>query len=219
MRIVEVSHRIAEGMRSYPGLPAPHGEVLISYDESRGRYAPDEHGEPTEFLIASLHCCGNTGTYVDSPRHRFRRGADLAELPLQRVAHVPITVIDVRGEMSVTPAHLRGRPLAGRAVLFHTGASAHWGTERYFELNPHLTAEACRALVDAGAVLAGIDALNIDALADLRRPAHTILLGADIPVCEHLTNLAALPEEGFLHAVPIAWVGGASFPVRAYVLA
>ena len=60
--------------------------------------------------------------------------------------------------------------------------------------------------------------MNIDDITDLARPAHTILLGAGIPICEHMTNLAALPAQGGrLHAVPIAWQGGATFPVRAYV--
>jgi kynurenine formamidase len=218
MRIIEVSHRIVEGMRTYPGLPEPRIEVLLDYDASRARFAPDEHGEPTEFYIATLHCCGNTGTYVDSPRHRYRNGVDLADLPLERVAHLPIEVIDVRGDSAVTHRAVTGRHLNGKAVLFHTGWSAHWRTDKYFEPNPHLTADACRALLDAGAVFAGIDSVNIDSLADLRRPAHSILLGAGVPVCEHMTNLAALPEQGYLHAAPIAWEGGATFPVRAYVL-
>jgi arylformamidase len=218
MKIIEVSHTIVAGMQTYPGLPAPRVDVVMDYEASRDRYAPDEHGDPTEFFIASLHCCGNTGTYVDSPRHRYRRGADLAELPLERLAHLPIVVVRTNGERAITHEALRGMPLAGKAVLFHTGWSAHWRTEKYFEPNPHLTADACHALLDGGAEFAGIDSVNIDDMADLRRPAHSILLKAGVPVCEHMTNLAALPEQGFLHAAPIAWEGGATFPVRAYVL-
>jgi kynurenine formamidase len=109
--------------------------------------------------------------------------------------------------------------IAGKAVLVNTGWSRHWGADRYFDPHPFLTAAACGLLVNSGARLVGIDSLNIDDTADLSRPAHTLLLGAGIPVCEHLTNLDRLaPEGGFLHGVPIAWVGGASFPVRAYVV-
>jgi kynurenine formamidase len=215
MRIIDVSHRIEAGMQTYPGLPVPEVDLVLDYEQSRERYA-----DGTEFFIASLHLCGNTGTYVDSPRHRYRDGPDLAALPLERLAHLPITVIDARGFPGRGIGHdaLLGRDLAGRAVLFRTDWSAHWRTERYFDPNPYLTAGCCRALVDGGAVFAGIDSVNIDDMRDLRRPAHTILLGAGIPVCEHLTNLASLPASGFLHAAPIAWVGGATFPVRAYVL-
>jgi kynurenine formamidase len=217
MRFIEVSHTVEAGMQTYPGLPEPRVDVVLDYDESRERYAGG-----TEFYIASLHLCGNTGTYVDSPVHRFRGGADLAALPLTRLAHVPVEVIDAtdRPQRGVGPDALRGRNLSGKAALFHTEWSRHWRTEQYFEPNPFLTADCCRALLDGGAVFAGIDSLNIDDTADLTRPAHTILLGAGVPVCEHMTNLASIPAAGgFLHAVPIAWQGGATFPVRAYVMA
>ena len=211
--LVEVSHVIRPGMTTYPGLPAPEAETLVDYDASRARY----EGK-SEFLIAGLHLCGNTGTYVDSPRHRFRAGKDLAELPLERVAHVPIAAIDARGVRAIGPALFEGALVSGRAVIVRTDFSAHFGTPAYFEGNPHLTEDACRLLAERGAAMVGIDSLNIDAVEDLARPAHTVLLGAGIPICEHMTNLAALPAEGFLHAVPIAWAGGTTFPVRAYVV-
>ncbi len=202
-------------MKTYPGLPEPRAEVLLDYEASRARYAGG-----TEFLIASLHLCGNTGTYVDSPRHRFRGATDLSQLPLERLAHLPIEVIDVRrGNRGVGREALNGRKLLGKAALFLTGWSDFWGTERYFDPNPFLTKACCEALLDAGAVFAGIDSLNIDDTTDLTRPAHTILLGAGAPVCEHMTNLTSLVGGGgHLHAVPIAWRGGATFPVRAYVV-
>lgn len=215
-RFVEVSHPIEAGMKTYPGLPEPTIEVLMDYESSRERY-----DDKAEFYIASLHLCGNTGTYVDSPRHRYRAGADLAALPLKNVAHVPVTKVDVRdcGSRGIGADLLRGVAIRDRAVLIHTGWSRHWRTDAYFQNNPYLTADACEFLVRGGARFVGIDSLNIDNTEDLARPAHTLLLGADIPVCEHMTNLDQLaPEGGFIHAVPIAWVGGATFPVRAYVI-
>lgn len=216
-RFIDVSHPIVPGMKTYPGLPEPRAEVVLDYDASRERY---DHR--AEFFIASLHLCGNTGTYVDAPRHRHRDGVDLAGLPLASLAHLPITVIHVSDERAIRPdalADIAPAALEGRAVLFHTGFSRHWGSERYFRDNPFLTAETCDLLVRGGARFVGIDSLNIDDTADLARPAHTRLLGAGIPVCEHMTNLAAVPAGSFLHAVPIAWQGGATFPVRAYVMA
>jgi kynurenine formamidase len=216
MRLIEVSHAIEEGMETYPGLPAPRAETLLDYEASHARY-----DDKAEFFIASLHLCGNTGTYVDSPVHRFRGGIDLARLPLSSLAHLPVAVIDATGygRRGIGPDAFAGRDLRDRAVLFHTGWSEHWRTARYFEPNPFLTAEACDALLDAGVRFAGIDSLNIDDILDPSRPAHTKLLGAGVPVCEHMTNLAALRDSGgYLHAVPIAWVGGATFPVRAYVV-
>lgn len=215
MPFIEISHTIRAGLRTYPGLPVPRVEVLIDHDSSRERY-----DQLAEFYIASLHLCGNTGTYVDSPFHRHRDGADLAALPLERLAHLPTRVFDARGwGRGIGPERFAGEDLRGAAVLFRTDWSQHWGTEAYFGPNPFLSARACEALVQAGVAFVGIDSLNIDDTADLSRPAHTLLLGAGIPVCEHLRGLDAVPEAGGrLHAVPIAWEGGATFPVRAYVM-
>lgn len=216
MRFIEVSHRVVPGMKTYPGLPAPEVDVIVDYETSRERY-----GGKAEFLIASLHLCGNTGTYVDSPHHRYPTGVDLADLPLERVAHVPAVVVDATSAgRAIGPEVFRGVALTGRAVLVRTDSSRHWGTDAYFTDHPFLTMRSVDVLVQAGPAFVGIDSLNIDDVADLSRPAHTKLLGAGIPVCEHMTNLAAVPVTGTrLHAVPIAWVGGATFPVRAYVIA
>jgi len=215
-RLIEVSHPVVAGMKTYPGLPEPQVDVVFDYDDSRERY----EGK-AEFFIASLHLCGNTGTYVDAPIHRYRGGADLASLPLERLADVETVVIDCTGaDRAIGAEALAGVELRYRAVLVRTDFSQHWGTPAYFGDNPFLTADACEMLVRAGAFFVGIDSLNIDDTADDARPAHTTLLGAGIPICEHMTNLSAVPASGGrLHAVPIAWVGGASFPVRAYVLA
>lgn len=213
-RLVEVSHVIEPGMVTYPGLPAPEMEIIVDHESSRERYQ-----NKSEFLIASLHLCGNTGTYVDAPIHRYRDGTDLASLPLDRVAHLPVRLFDARSlGRAVGPEMFEGQDLRGAAVLVRTDFSQHWRTERYGRENPFLTAQTCDLLVRAGVAFVGIDSVNIDDLADLARPAHTILLGAGVPVCEHMTNLAALPPQGGrLHAAPIAWRGGATFPVRAYV--
>ncbi len=80
-----------------------------------------------------------------------------------------------------------------------------------------MTEGAALLLRNAGAALVGIDSLNIDDTTDGRRPAHTILLGHDIPVVEHLTNLDRLPDEGFrFFAVPVKVKALGSFPVRAF---
>ncbi len=212
-RFVELSHPIVEGMETYRPLPTPRVEVLNDYDAAR-------YDGKSEFLIASLHLCGNTGTYVDSPRHRFRAAIDLAGLRLEQLADVPVVVADVTQiGRAIGPDAVPAGDLNGKAVLFRTDFSRHWGTDSYFHGNPFLTAEASDKLATAGAAFVGIDSLNIDDVADMSRPAHTRLLRAGIPICEHMTNLAAIASgAGRLHAVPIAWVGGATFPVRAYLV-
>ena len=203
-------------MKTYPGLPEPRAELVLDYEASREKYE-----DQAEFLIASLHLCGNTGTYVDAPCHRHRGAWDLAGLPLSSLAHLPAVVVDARraSGRAMGPDLFGGIDPHGKAVLVATGWSRFWGTENYFGPHPFLTPEACDLLLEAGVRFVGIDSLNIDDTADPSRPAHTKLLGAGVPVCEHMTNLdQAPPAGGFLHAVPIAWVGGTSFPVRAYVI-
>jgi len=214
-RFVELSHQIVPGMKTYPGLPEPKVEVLLDYEASHERYQ-----NQAEFFIASLYLCGNTGTYVDSPRHRYRSGIDLAGLSLELLANLPTLVIDAtKAGRAIDGDAFRTLDLTGRAILFRTDFSKHWGTPAYFADNPFLTADAAELLVSRQPAFVGIDSLNIDDTGDPFRPAHTKLLGAGIPICEHMTNLEALPASGArLHAVPIAWVGGATFPVRAYAV-
>jgi len=214
-RFIELSHQIVPGMKTYPGLPEPKVDVLLDYEASHERYQ-----NQAEFYIASLHLCGNTGTYVDSPRHRYRSGIDLAGLSLERLANLPTLVIDAtEAGRAIGGDAFRTLDLTGRAILFRTDFSTHWGTPAYFADNPFVTADAAELLVSKQPAFVGIDSLNIDDTGDPSRPAHTKLLAAGIPICEHMTNLAALPASGTrLHAVPIAWVGGATFPVRAYAV-
>jgi arylformamidase len=213
---VEVSHKIVPGMTTYPGLPAPRIEVVVDYEASRQRYQ-----DKAEFYIATLHICGNTGTYVDSPRHRYRDGTDLAGLSLDRLADLPVATIDATVAGRAIGADLFSRlELEGRALLVRTDFSDNWGTDAYLSGNPFLTAEACEVILSKRPAFVGIDSLNIDDIGDPSRPAHTRLLGAGIPICEHMTNLKRIPSAAGsrLHAVPIAWTGGVTFPVRAYVI-
>ena len=176
-------------------------------------YAPG-----TEFAIDSVRMVGNTGTYLDSPFHRYADGADLAGLPLDRLADLPAVVVRAGDTAVVDVATLEGHDVTDRAVLLHTGGDAHWGTPGYAVDAPYLTAEGAAWLVERGALLVGIDAVNIDAMTPHgERPAHTLLLAAGIPVVEHLTGLGQLPTVGArFTAAPPRFAGFGTFPVRAY---
>jgi arylformamidase len=213
-RIVDLSHPIEVGMTTYPGLPGPTIEPFLDRAASAGHYAPG-----VSFAIDMITLCGNTGTYLDSPFHRYAGGIDLAGLPLERLCGLPALRIDLTGSTTraVTAQMLRGWELADRAVLVHTGFDRFWRTNAYLTDNPFLAPDAVELLVSSGAALVGIDSLNIDDTADLERPAHSGLLGAGIPIVEHLTNLGALPAEGAtFSAVPAPIRGMGTFPVRAF---
>jgi kynurenine formamidase len=211
-QIVDVSHVVEAGMITYRGLPAPVVCDFLSREQSRTRYAPG-----TEFQIDRIEMVGNTGTYLDSPFHRFAAGKDLAQLPLSRLADLPGVVIRARSGRAVGRAAFDGIDVRGKAVLIHTGWDAHWRTDRYFEDNPYVTGGAAAFLARAGAALVGIDSLNIDDTADLARPAHAALLGAEVPIVEHLRGLDLLPDTDFrFFAVPVKMHRVGTFPVRAF---
>ena len=214
-RLIDLSHEVEHGMITYKGLPAPMICDFLSREESRSHYA-----EGTTFNIGKIEMVANTGTYVDSPFHRFADGIDLSELPLESLADLEGIVIHAQDfGRALSAKLLEGLDVRGKAVLIHTDWSRHWRTDQYFEGHPFLTKDAAQFLAEAGAKFVGIDTYNIDDTTDGTRPAHTILLGSQIPICEHMCGLENLPDGGFrFHAAPIKVKAFGTFPVRAYAV-
>jgi kynurenine formamidase len=213
--IVDLSHPIENGMITYSGLPGPNITDHLSRKASRDHYA-----RGTTFQIGKIEMVANTGTYIDAPFHRYADGKDLSQFDIASVANLDGQAFPADpGTRAITPDLFKGRDVGGKAVLVHTGWDRHWSTTRYFENHPFLTRESAEYLKSAGAALVGIDSLNIDDNTDGTRPAHTILLGAEIPIVEHMCNLGRLPATGFkFFAVPAPVKGMGSFPVRAFAL-
>jgi arylformamidase len=211
--LVDLSHTVEHGLETYRGLPGPIICDFLSREASRAKYAPG-----TEFHIGRIDMVANTGTYVDSPFHRFADGRDLSELALEQLADLDAVVVRARGgDRAVDRDVFDGLEVRGRAVLVHTGWDRHWTTDAYFEGHPYLTESAAATLVERGAVFVGIDSFNIDDTADGRRPVHTTLLGNNIPIGEHLCGLSALPARGArFFAVPVKVKAFGTFPVRAF---
>ena len=219
-RVVDLAHPITEGMVTYPGIPAPTLGTHLSFDDAAAVYAPG-----TEFTIGMITLSSNTGTYLDTPAHRYRDGDDLAAVPIERLVDLDGVVVRVAdgltGDRPPAVDALAFAPfdVAGRAVLVETGHARHWGTDAYAHDHPYLTPAAADWLVEHGAALVGIDSLNIDGTHTGERPVHTRLLGAGIPVVEHLTGLDGLPPSGFRFSAPPPKVAGlGTFTVRAFAV-
>jgi kynurenine formamidase len=215
-RIVDLSHVIEHGMTAYKGLPGPH---ICDFWTREGSAANYDDG--SSFQIGRIDMVANTGTYLDTPFHRYADGIDLAGLPLASVAELAGIVVRRPWEnaLATDAAQFDGLDVRGKAVLIHTGWDRHWRTDRYSIDHPFLTADAADWLIDNGAALAGIDSNNIDDTRVRARPVHTKLLAANIPICEHMTGLGSLPDEGFrFSAVPPKVSGMGTFPVRAYAV-
>lgn len=212
--LVDLSHTVEHGMITYKGLPAPVIADHLSRAQSRANYA-----QGTEFQIGTITMVANTGTYMDAPFHRFADGKDLAALDLATLAELPGVLVRINANQgrAISRAAFGNLDVRGKAVLVHTGWDVHWRTDRYFEGHPFLTEDAAAYLKNAGALVVGIDSFNIDDTADRSRPVHTILLGAGIPIVEHMRGLEQLPASGFrFSAVPVKVKGMGTFPVRAY---
>jgi kynurenine formamidase len=215
-RVVELSHPIRDGMVTYPGLPGP--EIT---DHLTRAAAEEAYGPGVTFHIGRISMVANTGTYLDTPFHRYAGGADLRGTALDRMVDLDGVVVRVVGsaERAVDAPQLEPYDVGGRAVLVHTGGDRHWGTPDYGRANPFLTRAACTLLVERGATLVGIDSVNVDDVDDRTRPAHSLLLEAGIPIVEHLRGLDQLPPQGFrFTAAPPAVEGMGTFPVRAFAV-
>lgn len=213
-KLIDLSHTIEDGLITYKGLPAPHICDFWSRADSRQFY-----DDGTEFQIAKIEMVANTGTYVDCPFHRYADGKDLSEMPLSAFADLEALVIRVphTRSLEVDRKHFEHSDIRNKAVLVDTGWSAFWNTESYYSNHPFLTEDAALYLRDRGAVLVGIDSHNIDDISKRTRPVHSILLGANIPIVEHMCNLSSLPDRNFrFFAVPPKVKGMGTFPVRAY---
>ncbi|MCF0041624.1 cyclase family protein [Dyadobacter fanqingshengii] len=211
-KLIDLSHTIFDGLITYKGLPAPIICDFLSRDDSRGKY---EAG--TEFQIGKIEMVGNTGTYIDCPFHRYAHGKDLSEVGLEAFANLDAITINAVGVIEIGVDYFKDKEIKNRAVIVRTDWSKHWNTDTYFENHPFINREAAEYLLDCGVKLVGIDSHNIDDTRHNSRPVHTILLGAEILIVEHMCNLEALPEAGYLFsAVPPKFKGVGTFPVRAF---
>src|SRR5256885_4707881 len=124
-RLIDLSHTIEHGLITYKGLPAPIICDYLSREQSREHYAPG-----TEFQIGKIEMVANTGTYLDSPFHRYQDGKDLSQLELESLANLNGVLITAKGkaERSIDVDAFHNVDVQGKAVLIHTGWSAHWQT-------------------------------------------------------------------------------------------
>lgn len=214
--LIDLSHVIEEGMTTYKGLPGPHICDYWTREASTANY-----DDGSTFQIGRIDMVANTGTYVDSPFHRFAHGKDLSELPLESLADLEGLVVrrPFENGLAVDADAFAGLEILGKAVLIATGWDRYWRTETYLSDHPFLTEGAAQALIDGGVAFVGIDSHNIDDTRARARPVHTLLLGAGIPIGEHLTGLGQLPDRAFrFHAVPPKVKGMGTFPVRAFAI-
>ncbi len=212
-QLIDLSHTIEDGTITYKGLPAPLICDYLSREDSKQHYE-----EGTSFQIGKIEMVSNTGTYLDCPFHRYEDGKDLSEIELNKLVDLNGVVVHVpyQSRLEITEKDFEGIDVLDKAVLIRTDWSDHWGTDQYFENHPFLSKTGAEFLRDSGARIVGIDSHNIDDTRKNSRPAHSVLLGEEILIVEHMCNLKVIPPVKFLFsAVPPKFKGVGTFPVRA----
>jgi kynurenine formamidase len=211
-KLIDLSHTIFDGLITYKGLPAPIMCDYLSREDSKKIY-----GDDYQVQIGKIEMVSNTGTYLDTPFHFDPQGDDLGDLTLELLADLPAVLVNVKDQIEIGVDNFEELDVKGKAVLIYTNWSQHWNTELYFENHAFITEQVATWLVDNGAKLVGIDTHNIDDTRGLSRPVHKHLLGNNVLICEHMTNLDKLPTSGFrFFAVPPKITGVGTFPVRAF---
>src|SRR5512145_2916503 len=120
-KLIDLSHEVEHGMITYKGLPAPIICDFLSREESRKHYSGG-----TEFNIGKIEMVANTGTYIDSPFHRFADGIDLSELPLESLVDLEGIVIRVQNfGQAISSKAFENVDVKGKAVLVHTDWARH----------------------------------------------------------------------------------------------
>ncbi|TFD61416.1 cyclase family protein [Cryobacterium suzukii] len=214
-RVVDLSLVVNSTTQTYPGDPQPRFEVHSTIERDG-------------FNLLSVSMGSQTGTHVDAPYHFDESAPKIDELPLDRfvgrAAIVNAQGLGPRGRITwehVAPVADQLEP--GVIVLLHTGWSAHYGTDLYFD-NPFLEADACRRMIALGVRTFGIDAINIDETPDSDHagegfPVHHLIADVAGVIAENLTNLAAIDfDDALVSLLPIAFEAADGAPVRAVAL-
>ena len=203
----DLSHKVETGMTFFPGDPEP---VI---QPAKGALPP--------WKVTELHIGSHTGTHIDASAHYFEEGRTIDRYAIDRfvTSGISITLDDLEPEQPITDILLGGMEIQftkGGAILLRTGWDKYWGQELYLH-HPYLTTSAAERLVQAGAGLVGIDALNVDSTIQGKDHVHQILLGSDILIVENLRGLGQLhPGKSYQCSfLPLLLTGLDGSPIRA----
>ncbi len=212
MRIIDLTHTIAEDMPVYPGMEQPGLKPAASYEKDG-------------YLETQLKLFSHTGTHMDAPAHIFPGRTTLDEFPATQFVG-PALVIDCTAlpkDALITMEQLapvQKKADAAEFLLFHTGWDAHWGTRQYYEAYPHITQEVARYITANHKKGIGVDVMSVDPVFGTDIPIHKQLLREhEIVILENLTNLGMAGCELFtLYALPLKFRCSDGAPVRAIAI-
>lgn len=225
MRFVELNHVITNGLISYPGMPPVEISALYTREQCGNTF-----GGQSAALLDFIKMVNISGTYIDSPYHRFENGYKICDIPLEKCFNLPAFVVDLglntdeQGnpvfDVEDMQKALDTEDIHGGAVLLHSGHDKKFMTPAYAVKVPYCTPEAAQWLIDRGVYVVGIDTQLIDNFNDKSKGdrVHDTVLGAGSVICEDMKDLDLLPKKGARLYVIAPRVAMASFPARVFAV-
>ena len=209
MRIVDLTHPLADGMPVFPGLPEPSFRPIANVREDG-------------YAMTDLHLLNHIGTHVDAPSHHIPGGDTFDEIPLERfVTHaLTINVADREpgplplGELESHLHHLH----PGDILFLCSDNARNWGTEAYWTGWSYPDAECAHALVDCGISAIGFDGPSADPMDSTTFDLHRLWLSSGRMIIENVANLTELPPRAQVVVAPIKLAGGDGGPARIFAL-
>lgn len=208
-RFIDLSHPLVDGLPNFPDDPQLSVTVHCTVSQ-RG------------YNLTLLSMGSHQGTHLDAPFHFYDDGTTLEQIPLERFCG-PACLVDLAPDgmlepcTPLTPAMFEpfaDRFTPGARVIYRTGWSHAFGTERFFKEFPTLTLDAARWMAERRIGMIGMDTPtpSTDWL-----ECHHILLakGVEIVIVEGLTNLDQLPETFRFIGFPLKIDGRDGSPIRA----
>ncbi|MEI8598985.1 cyclase family protein [Vibrio sp. M60_M31a] len=142
------------------------------------RYMTISHDSAITHQLMVLTYCGISGTYIDAPYHEDPDGDKICDYPLEKLAHLPLIVVNKPDSRVFEREDFDGLEVSGKAALLNSKHDQFFGKEEYGINTPYLSVEAADYLVEQGVVLVGIDSPLVDNIetSEAAIPVHNILL-------------------------------------------
>ncbi|AVK85112.1 hydrolase [Lysinibacillus sp. B2A1] len=212
MKIIDLTHTITENMPVYPGTDQPSLKIICNHERNG-------------FKETSLTMASHTGTHMDAPNHIFAHRTTLDLIPVEHFLGKGLVIdcSDLQDGQRITIERInKVKEQADQAefLLFYTGWSRYWGTDKYFDNYPYMTVEVADYLIQSKKKGVGLDVISIDSMSDENLTNHKkVLANTDFVIVENLTRLGEIGHDLFMFcALPIKYEDADGAPVRSIAI-
>lgn len=209
MKVIDLTHSYEDTMPLMDGI-------------SRPRFRDIAQVEQDGYSMSEYTFINHSGTHIDAPAHQIAGGATLDEIPLDRLV-TEAFVVDLRahapgpvsvGDLGDRLAKVRRNDI----VLFCSGNSDNWGSDRYWHGWSYPDAVATAALIEVGVSGVGFDGPSADPVESQTYDLHRLWLSSGRFILENLADLHHLPERCRIIVAPLKVRAANGGPARVLAL-